>query len=59
MNENIMLKTNEVTALINIIEMLYLMCDGDGEEVECMYDDMQALRRLRDKLEMFCDEEGS
>lgn len=56
MSEYIMLKTDEMLALINIIEMLYLM--SDGEEVECMYDDMQTLRRFRDELNIFNEEES-
>lgn len=55
MGEHITLKTNEVVALINVLEILYLKCDG--EEVECMYDDMQTLRRLRDELKIFDKEE--
>lgn len=58
MDEYLTLKPDELMALINIIEMLYLMCDGDGESINSMYEDMQTLRRLRDEFEIFNKEES-
>ena len=56
MSEYIMLKTDELMALINIIEMLYLMCDGDDVLIESMYEDMRTLRSLRDERKIFTNE---
>lgn len=56
MNEYITLKTDEVVAFINILEILYLKCD-DGDCINSMYDDMQTLRRLRDDLKIFDKED--
>ena len=52
-----MLKSDELMALINIIEMLYLMCDGDDVLIESMYEDMRTLRSLRDELKIITKED--
>ena len=56
MDEHITLKANEVVALINILENLYLWSDCN-ECVNSMYDDMRVLRRLRDELKLFDEED--
>lgn len=56
MSKYIMLKSDELVSLINVVEMLYLMCDG--EEVEFMYEDMRTLRSLRDELNIFDEEDN-